>query len=173
MAVVLLLEHRELLRRQNATHLIAQFAHRGGIERAPSGMDARERIGQRFNLLPLTGREAERCKPAHVPSVENLRRLCDPRRAGLLVRLWWRLRRGYLCVRGTGRGDRQYDYRDRQKRACVHRPALRVRHGPILRATMKARLKRDATPLPDRRVTSRSRLAACAPARRSHDRRPR
>lgn len=113
MAVVLLLKHRELLRRQNATHLIAQFAHRGGIERAPSGMDAREGIRQRFNLLPLTGREAERCKPAHVPSVQNLRRLCDSGRAGLLVRLWRRLRLGHLGVRGTGRGDRQCDNRDR------------------------------------------------------------
>jgi hypothetical protein len=71
--VVLLFEHCKLLRRQNATHLIAQSAHRGVIERAPGGMDTREGVDQRFNSLLLIGHEAERRKPSHVPSVQHLR----------------------------------------------------------------------------------------------------
>jgi hypothetical protein len=57
--VVFLFEQSNLLLRQNAAHLIVQLVHRGGIERAPGGMHAREAVDHRLNLLLLSGHEAE------------------------------------------------------------------------------------------------------------------
>lgn len=71
--VVLLFEQRKLLRRQYAAHLIAQFMHRGRVERASGGMRLRESADQRLDSLLLIGRETERRKSSHVAVVEHLR----------------------------------------------------------------------------------------------------